>query len=350
MKLLSATVLISFFTAEGINAFTLSSPPIRRFGTPLTASAADYEKSGMVRITDVEAELIARKLREEIIDFPMIPNYLEKTLVEQIIKAIIDVGPTVMPEDVFKRIIAGEKGIDGLNESIIREINERIDIPIISKGAQNALVEQICALLFGPTSFKKMKRQMLSRASQDLLNEDSRADLAKQLNAMFDIPFVSEEREQIAADKLVNLVYGIFDKVMPPEVQKMLETSSPEELREVRENMIHRINEKIDVPFVSEDKEEECIRFIIDFWLGYWGLAEGTKKPDEVLIDTEHKLRETEIELQYLLDITKEQISDLENRRDSLRKKYTEMAASVCPPPTDVDDVYVLKDADAVGE
>jgi hypothetical protein len=350
MKLFSAAVLGALFATKGIGAFSLLSSAPTRNNIGKSSTSLFATPAGLVKITDVEAELIARKLREEIIDFPGVPNFMEKALVEQIIKAIIDVCPLVLPEDVFKRLIAGEAGMDGLSEAVIRRINEEIYIPILTREAQNALVEQICTILFSPTSFKKVRRQMLSRTARNLLNEDSRVVLATQLNDMFDIPFVSEKKEQLAAEKLVNLCYGIFETVIPPPVLDILETSDPEELREVRNNLITRLNEKIDVPFASEKKEEETLRFIVDFFLNYYGLSEGTKNPDEQIVDTEHKLRATEIELEALLDITQEQIDDLTTSRDALREKLVGLSTTVCPPPTPVENVLVLKDADAVGK
>ena len=113
MKIWSTSVLLVVLSLRGFDAFSVSKRvPIvannrERNVTPLFAG---YE--GFVKITDVEAELIARKLRGEIIDFPMIPNFMEKAVVEQILKAILEAGPVVLPKDVFNRLIAGEGGAD----------------------------------------------------------------------------------------------------------------------------------------------------------------------------------------------------------------------------------------------
>jgi hypothetical protein len=280
----------------------------------------------------------------------MIPNFMEQAVVEQILKAVIEVCPLVLSEDVFQRLIAGEAGIDGLNEAILRQINDEICIPLLSKEAQNALVEKVCLILFSPTSFKKVRRQMVTRAARDILNEESRIVLATQLNEFFDIPFVSEEKEQVAAENLVNMCYEVLEKVVPPNVLDMLDNTSPDELREVRNNLITRMNEKIDIPFVSEEKEGESITFIVDFFLSYYGLEEGTKNPDEVIEITERKLEATEIELEALIDISTQQINDLKETRASLTKKLGKLTTTVCPPPTHPDNVIVLEDADAVGE
>ena len=113
MKIWSVSVLLIVLSLRGFEAFSFSKrvPNItnnrERNVTPLFAG-----NEGFVKITDVEAELIARKLRGEIIDFPMIPNFMEKVVVEQILKAILEVGPVVLPKNVFNRLIAGEGGAD----------------------------------------------------------------------------------------------------------------------------------------------------------------------------------------------------------------------------------------------
>ena len=231
-----------------------------------------------------------------------------------------------------------------------RKINDKINIPILSISAQHALVEKICMILFTPTSFKKVKRQILSRATRDLMYEDSRQALATKLNDMFDIPFISDEKEQAAAEALVNTCYETLEKVIPSNVLDMLETSSPEELSSVRQNLISRLNRMINIPFISEVQEEEVIRFIVDFWLSYYGLDEGTKSPDEKMFETEHKLRTVEIELEALMGITEQQIEDLRANRDALRNKLVEMTCTYSLPPTQVENVVILKDANAVGK
>ena len=103
------------FSLTCIDAFTLvqiqdyAKRRVYRYnGNPIFAS-----REGLVTITDVEAELIAQKIREEsLIDIPMVPGFMEKVVVEQGLKAILEVGPVVLPRDVFNRLVSGEGGGD----------------------------------------------------------------------------------------------------------------------------------------------------------------------------------------------------------------------------------------------
>ena len=281
---------------------------------------------GRVKITDVEAEMIAKRL-QGMIDIPGIPNAIERPIVEQAIKAIIDVCPLVLPEQVFNKLIAGEAGINGVSEAIIRQINDEVYIPLLSREAQKFVVEQICIILFSPnTNFETVRRQMVARALKELFNADSRVCLATKLNETVDIPLISENNEQIMAEQLVNLCFDVLETFIPTCIRDILETTSPEELRDVRDNMVNRLSEKIDVPFTSEEHEEKALRFIVDFLLSIYGLQEGTKHLDEQLAEVEHKLKSVEIELKAFQEISKEKIKKMKENRGTLRKKKRELS------------------------
>ena len=281
---------------------------------------------GRVKITDVEAEMIAKRL-QGMIDIPGIPNAIERPIVEQAIKAIIDVCPLVLPEQVFNKLIAGEAGINGVSEAIIRQINDEVYIPLLSREAQKFVVEQICIILFSPnTNFETVRRQMVARALKELFNADSRVCLATKLNETVDIPLISENNEQIMAEQLVNLCFDVLETFIPTCIRDILETTSPEELRDVRDNMVNRLSEKIDVPFTSEEHEEKALRFIVDFFLSIYGLQEGTKHLDEQLAEVEHKLKSVEIELKAFQEISKEKIKKMKETRGTLRKKKRELS------------------------
>ena len=144
-----------------------------------------------------------------------------------------------------------------MNEKLVREINDKIDIPILSTSAQNEM--------FSPTAFKKVKRQMLSRVTRDLMYKDSRLFLASKLHDKFDLPFIPDEKELSVAEAIVNKRYGILEKYLSPDILGLLETASPEELYSIRENLVSRLSGRFDLPFVSDEIEEEVIYFVIDF-------------------------------------------------------------------------------------
>jgi len=286
-----------------------------------SCSANPALNRGDVTITRVEAELIARKLRG-IIDIPGIPNIIEKPVVEQAILAFIEVCPLVLPEGVFNRLIAGEAGANGVSEAIIRQINDSIYIPVLSREAQNAVVEQLCSALFSPNNnFETVRRQMVARALQEVFNADSRIVLATKLNENVDIPLLSEDKEQAIAEKLVNVCFDLLEAFVPATIRDLLQNTSPEEIQEVRNSMVTRLADKIDIPFTSEDQEEKALRYIVDFFLAFYGLEEGTKNPEEQFAAVDHELKCVELELEAFQEISAEKIKKMKDQRASLKKK-----------------------------
>jgi len=65
---------------------------------------------------------------------------------------------------------------------------------------------------------------------------DSNVEFAMKLNTMIDVSFVSEKKEQEFAEKIVRVASAsnLFENIVPESVRDVLQTTSPEELREVR--------------------------------------------------------------------------------------------------------------------
>ena len=62
---------------------------------------------------------------------------------------------------------------------------------------------------------------------------------------------------------------------------------------------MNRLNEKIDLPWVSEEEEGKAFRYVVDFFLSCYGLQEGMRKdPEEVLDDILHELKVCAIEIE----------------------------------------------------
>lgn len=269
--------------------------------------------------------MIARNLRE-MIDLPMVPNPIEKAIVKQVIMAFVEVAPVALPEGMFNQLVSGEQDLDAFNEEFINEINDRICIPIISKDVQYFIVQNVCTVLFSSASTKKVRRQMAVRAMRDSLNANSSVEFATKLNDMIDIPFVTDEKEQKMAQHIVDTASNLFDTLVPEEVREMLQTSSPSELREVRKNLILRLNEMIDIPFKSEAEEEQYIENVVDFLLRRYGLEKGTKFPAEELEDIEHELECVEIQIEAQRVVNAEKEEDFKNKQKSLEKRKKELS------------------------
>jgi hypothetical protein len=251
-----------------------------------------------VQITELEAELIARSL-DKMIDLPMVPNAIEKLVVKQVIMAFVEDAPRSLPAGVFNQLISGEQDVGAFfTEEVVREINDRICVPIISKDVQNFIVENICTVMFSSASARKVRRHMFGRALRDSLNADSKVQFATKLNSMIDVPFVSERNEQEIAQTIVDSASDVFETLIPESIRDVLQNTSPEELREVRKNLIVRLNGMINIPFNSEEDEAVYFEKLVDFLLERYGLEKGTKSPAEELEDMNYELESVEIQLE----------------------------------------------------
>lgn len=281
-----------------------------------------------VQITELEAELIARNLRE-MIDLPMVPNSIEKLVVKQVIMELIEVAPLALPEGVFNQLISGEQDFDAFTEESIREINDRINVPIISDAVQSFIVENICNVMFSSASTKKVRRQMFVRGVRDSLNADSSVEFATKLNTMIDVPYVSESTEQKMAEKIVDSASNAFEKLIPESIRDLLQNTSPEELREVRSNLIVRLNGMINIPFKSEKEEAVYFEKVVDFLLKRYGLAKGTKSPVDEMEDVDHELEAVEIQLEAQRMVNKQKEEAFLEKQRALVKRKAELSKLV---------------------
>ena len=101
-----------------------------------------------------------------------------------------------------------------------------------------------------------------------MIDQATRDELARQLNALVDIPFMGDDQEQDMALKLVDLCVGPVEETAP-DTQEMAEMTRSTS-RGVMENMVvskivKAINGRIDVPFVNEEQEERAITLIVCF-------------------------------------------------------------------------------------
>jgi hypothetical protein len=278
----------------------------------------------VVELTATEIELIARNLKETI-DFPFLPNALEQQIVKAALTSFTKIAPLALPEGLFQELVSGNQDWDNVREEVIHILNDEICIPIVSRKVQDQIIDSICTVLFTSKSEKSAKRQMLGRALQTTLNQDSEEEFATMLNDMVDIPLMSEKKEQEVALKLARSINKAFETLVPEAMREMLMNSSPKELQEARLNLIDRMNEKIDIPFKSEEEERVYFVSIVDFLLKRYGVAKGTKMPEEELVDIGKELDIVEVELEVQEAIYERTMEELAAKKNSLSARKAEL-------------------------
>jgi hypothetical protein len=77
-----------------------------------------------------------------------------------------------------------------------------------------------------------------------------------------------------------------------------LEAATPEVIQKIRDNLVDRLNEKIDVPWRSEEDEKKAYRAIVDYFLSFYLGNEFTMTPQERLDDVEHDMKLYKMQLE----------------------------------------------------
>jgi len=224
-------------------------------------SSAPEHTEPMVELTESEIELISRRLKGTI-DIPFLNNAMEKQIIQAALTSFCKAAPVALPEGLFRDLVSGKQDWNQVKEDVIHIINDEICIPVIPRQVQDQMVNSICTVMF---TSKAEQKQIVGRAIRSTLSENSEEEFATMLNEMIDVPLMNEKLEQEVFLKLARSISGAFEQLVPLEMRDLLTHSSPEELQEARQNLIDRLNEKIDIPFKTEQEERKYFVVIVDF-------------------------------------------------------------------------------------
>ncbi len=228
---------------------------------------------------------------------------IEKPILQLIVKSFVKQCSLVLPEDVFNKLISGDGSGGGMYQfegEVIRQISDQIYIPIISKERQNQVIEVMCKIFFTDNGFVEVRHKIVDRSVRAMNDASYRSKIATQLNSIVNIPLLNESQEQVMAEKFINGCFQTLELFIPSPIRDILKSSSQSdvELGEIRNNLVDRLNEKVNLPWASEDDEKKAFHFIIDMFLSYYGLDDTAKSPEEIIRDIEHQLKMSAIELE----------------------------------------------------
>lgn len=99
-----------------------------------------------------------------------------------------------------------------------------------------------------------------------MLTEEQITTIAVKLNEKVDLPFIGEEKEQDILESVLNGINGKLDEVtenLPEPVretwEKLADGVSNEEAERLVEQLTVLVNERIDIPLLSEENEAEMV-------------------------------------------------------------------------------------------
>lgn len=101
-----------------------------------------------------------------------------------------------------------------------------------------------------------------------LLSKEEQKKIARLVNALIDIPLVSEDLEQTIFEHAVGLVDRALEDVLPEAFGELLRNPEKgidkDHAREFGNRLVVAINRKVDLPYLNEEQEDQLLRTVID--------------------------------------------------------------------------------------
>ncbi len=101
-----------------------------------------------------------------------------------------------------------------------------------------------------------------------MLLVEEQKKIAALLNAMVDIPLVSEEVEQYIFEHAVAIIDATLDDILPEVFAGLLRDSNKgidkDHARDFAERLVQAVNKRINLPYLNEEQEDRLIRTVVD--------------------------------------------------------------------------------------
>lgn len=104
-----------------------------------------------------------------------------------------------------------------------------------------------------------------------MLSEETRVMLAEKLNKYIDIPIIGEDKEQILAEKVIDMCLSRFDE--DEEIDELK--------RNIKTTMVDKLNAAVNIPFANERMEARILGKIADFILKDKFAADADRDDDD---------------------------------------------------------------------
>ena len=132
-------------------------------------------------------------------------------------------------------------------------------------------------------ALENMQADMNAKTS--MLTDEQLNALAQKINAAINIPILGEKAELVVFAKLIKLIDVKLYELLPNEYYELINSVndgiSEEEAAMMTQRLSKLLNEKINIPFISEQKEEKLISLVIGYIVG--AMVKGVKLVGEKL-------------------------------------------------------------------
>lgn len=220
------------------------------------------------------------------------------------------------------------KQLDSISEAVVTELNGKLDLPFLDEEQERDLLFKITRnILHVTTTSKSEFAEKAINASvktgRQLLNDDSRAALVKHINESVDIPFLSETQEQQLLKSALDSYAGTLSTLLPDGLEKHLKGESPAGLKNMKKQLINRLNKNINIPGLSETQERWLIAKLIDTIID--SMVDGTDA-EFLLMSPKQKRRELNDRRALLRRDLKLEKAAHERRRQNIGTKLERIA------------------------
>ncbi len=101
-----------------------------------------------------------------------------------------------------------------------------------------------------------------------LMNAEEQKRIAKIVNALIDIPLVSEELEQTIFEHAVGMVDRALEDVLPAAFGELLRNAEKgidkDHARQFSTRLVDAVNKRVDLPYLNEEQEQRLLQTVID--------------------------------------------------------------------------------------
>ncbi len=115
---------------------------------------------------------------------------------------------------------------------------------------------------------KKFKKIKKDAEGTQMLTDGQVAALAEKLNNEINFPIIGENLEELLLAKIIRRIDRKVYELLPNEYYSLVKKSSDgisdEDAENIEARMTPLINEKINLPFLSEEMEEKLIGFVLN--------------------------------------------------------------------------------------
>lgn len=101
------------------------------------------------------------------------------------------------------------------------------------------------------------------------MSEYSKADMVKRINEELDVPFIPESMEAIAISWAVDRIYPAIPDWVLPNLYNSLDGLNEDELADLQKVVVQEVNKRVDIPYMPEAIESQLIAAVVDALLSF---------------------------------------------------------------------------------